>query len=229
MTAARRGIDPHEAGYLRLRSEIVSGRLGPNERLVEADLGETLRVGRDAVRMALVRLEQEGLVERERYRGARVRRVGIDEAIEILEARAALEEVAAARAAARVTPEAEDRLRQILSDTRRALDAGDHLAASERNPVLHGQILEIAESRTLSRLIANLNSQIVRFHYRTILVPGRPERSYQEHRAIVEAVAAHDAGAAAAAVRDHLRRVMQALRWFAGAGAAAGAAEEVTS
>src|SRR5690348_4099336 len=128
-----------QAGYLRLRGEIVSGRLAPDQRLVEAELGETLRIGRDAVRMALVRLEQEGLVERERYRGARVRRVGLDEAVELLEARAALEGLAARRAAARITPAGERRLREILSDTRRALDAGDLLAASDRNPLLHGQ------------------------------------------------------------------------------------------
>ncbi len=208
-------LAPHEAGYVRLRREITSGRLAPDQRLVEAELSETLGVGRDAVRTALVRLEQEGLVQRERYRGARVRRVGLDEAIELLEARAALEEVAARRAAARVTPAGERRLREILADTQRALDAGDVLAASDRNPVLHGEVLEIADSRALSRLIANLNSQIVRFQYRTIFVPGRPERSLQEHRAIVDAVAARDPEAAAAAMRHHLAQVAQAVRWFA--------------
>lgn len=205
---------PPEAGYLRLRSDIVSGRLAPNQRLVEADLSEALRVGRDAVRTALVRLEQEGLVERERFRGARVRSVELAEAVELLEARAALEEVAARRAAERITAEAERRLREILAETRRALDAGDLLAASERNPALHGEILEIAASGTLCRLIANLNAQVVRFRYRTILAPGRPERSLQEHGAIVDAVAAGDAPAAEAAMRRHLTRVVEAVRWL---------------
>ena len=59
-----------------LRDAIVSGRLQPNERLVEIDLAQTLGVGRSAVRTALARLEQEGLVEHERHRGARVRLIG---------------------------------------------------------------------------------------------------------------------------------------------------------
>lgn len=206
-----------QAGYLRLRGEIVSGRLAPDQRLVEAELSETLGLGRDAVRMALVRLEQEGLVERERYRGARVRRVGLDEAVELLEARSALEGVAARRAADRITPVGERRLREILADTRRALDAGDLLAASDRNPLLHGQVLEIAASLTLSRLIANLNAQIVRFQYRTILVPGRPERSLDEHGAIVEAIVAGDPAAAEAAMRHHLGHVADAVSWIANA------------
>ena len=46
-----------------LRDAIVSGRLQPNERLIETDLARALGVGRSAVRTALVRLEQEGLVQ----------------------------------------------------------------------------------------------------------------------------------------------------------------------
>jgi DNA-binding FadR family transcriptional regulator len=57
-----------------------------------------------------------------------------------------------------------------------------------------------------------LKTQNVRFQYRTILVPGRPERSHQEHRAIVETVANHDPDRAEAAMRLHLSRVAEALK-----------------
>jgi DNA-binding GntR family transcriptional regulator len=60
--------------------------------------------------------------------------------------------------------------------------------------------------------VASLNSQLVRFQYRTILVPGRPERSFAEHSAIVDAVAAGDEDAAEAAMRGHLGHVAAALR-----------------
>ncbi|MBO0685666.1 MAG: GntR family transcriptional regulator, partial [Candidatus Dormibacteraeota bacterium] len=82
---SRASVSP-EDGYQRLREEILTGTFQPNERLVEAALGETFGMPRAVVRMALIRLEQEGLVERERYRGARVRLVSEDEAVEILEA-----------------------------------------------------------------------------------------------------------------------------------------------
>jgi DNA-binding FadR family transcriptional regulator len=52
----------------------------------------------------------------------------------------------------------------------------------------------------------------VRFQYRTILVPGRAERSYAEHTAIVDAIAAGEADAAEAAMRGHLLHVTDALR-----------------
>ena len=63
----------HKDAYHELREAIVTGRFQPNERLVEATVAERLGVGRTAVRAALVRLDQEGLVVLERTRGARVR------------------------------------------------------------------------------------------------------------------------------------------------------------
>lgn len=200
-----------EDGYLRLREAIVAGQLQPNERLVEADLSEALGIGRAAVRTALARLEQEGLVARERHRGARVRLVGEREAVEILEARAVLEGLAARHAAAKATAADVKDLRRILATMRRLLDRGDLLGASDRNDVLHGRLLEIAGHRTAARLISSLNAQTVRFQYRTILLPGRPERSLAEHGAIVEAVAANDPDAAEAAMRRHLAHVTEAV------------------
>src|SRR3981081_3481815 len=79
--------------YRRLREGITAGRFQPNERLVEANLSRMLGAGRTAVRAALVRLDQEGLVTREHNRGARVRLVSEQEALQIEEVRAALERV----------------------------------------------------------------------------------------------------------------------------------------
>jgi DNA-binding GntR family transcriptional regulator len=195
-----------------LRDAIVSGRLQPNERLIETDLARTLGVGRSAVRTALVRLEQEGLVEHERNRGARVRLIGKDEAVEIIEARAVLEGLAARQAAARATPTDVEELRAILGRMRSLLDRGDLLSASDQNAVLHGKLLEVAGHDTTTRLISALKSQLVRFQYRTILLPGRSERSFAEHSAVVDAIAAGDGDAAEQAMRAHLSHVADALR-----------------
>ncbi len=196
--------DPYE----RLRDAIVSGRLAPNERLVEADLTESLGAGRSAVRTAFARLAQEGLIEHTRNRGARVRLIGEDEAVEILEARTVLEALAARRA----TEADAERLRAVLAEMRARLDAGDLLGASDHNARLHRALLDLAGHRIVDRLVGTLNSHLVRFQYRTILVPGRAERSFAEHTAIVEAVAAGDPDAAEAAMRAHLAHATAALR-----------------
>jgi DNA-binding GntR family transcriptional regulator len=200
-----------EDAYVGLRDAIVSGRLQPNERLVEAELIDLLGVSRTAVRTALVRLAQEGLVVHERNRGARVRYVDETEAVEIVLARAALEALAVRQAAERATPGDVEELREVLGRMRARLDEGDLLGASDENAVLHSKLLDLSGNQTVIRLVGGLKSQLVRFQYRTILVPGRSARSFEEHSAIVDTVAAGDADAAEAAMRRHLSHVAEAL------------------
>src|ERR1700694_1842825 len=108
---------PPEVGhtaYRRLREGIASGQFHPNERLVEASVATRLGVGRTAVRAALVRLDQEGLVTLEPNRGARVRLISDREALEIEEVRATLEAMLTRRAATRATPSDLRELRQVV-------------------------------------------------------------------------------------------------------------------
>jgi DNA-binding GntR family transcriptional regulator len=198
-------------GYLRLRGAILRGDLVPNQRLVEADMSSAFELPRAAVRTALVRLEHEGLIEREPHRGARVRLVTEQEAVEILEARAALEGLAASQAAMNITRSRAAELRGVLERQRAALAKQDLLGASDVNAELHAKIVELSGHATAQRLISALNSQMVRFQFRTILIPGRPAQSLQEHQAIVEAVAAGDPAKAERAMHRHLTNVAQAL------------------
>lgn len=203
------------ACYTRLREAILSGAFMPNEHLVEADLAKMLETGRAAVRGALARLEHEGLVERMPYRGARVRRISETEAIEIVEARAALEALVARQAAKNATPDDVTELHAILDELREHSRANDLLAYSDTNARLHRKIISIAKHSTAERLIATLNAQNVRFQYRTILAPGRPAHSLKEHETIVNAIATGDADAAEAAMRTHLSHVAETLRTLA--------------
>lgn len=197
--------------YEALHDAIVSGELSPGERLIEEELAERLGLSRGAVRGAILRLGHEGLVVRERNRGARVRRFTLDEAIEVLEARAALESLAAGYAAQRRTRDEARELRAIVDDMKRLHREGELLAMSERNAVLHRRILEISGHRVASDICARLHSQIVRFQFRTVLAPGRPQGSLAEHGRLVSAIAAGDRAAAEDAMRAHLTNVAGAL------------------
>jgi DNA-binding GntR family transcriptional regulator len=212
---------PPSDAYTKLRDAILSGRYLPNERLVEADLVADLGESRAAVRTAIVRLEGDGLVEHSPNRGAKVRLVGEREAAEILEARAVLEGFAAAKAARAATRKDVARLRALLEEMARRHASGDLVGASECNARLHAAILALADHATTQRLVASLNSQLVRYQYRTIFVPGRPGQSLAEHTAIVDAIAAGKAGAAEKAMRAHLTNVTAALRRLPGAADAA--------
>jgi DNA-binding GntR family transcriptional regulator len=200
-----------EDGYYRLRDAIVRGDLVPNQRLVEADMSSAFEMPRAAVRTALLRLEHEGLIERVPHRGARVRLVSEQEAVEILQARAALEGLAAREAALRITPARAEKLRKVLDRQHAALDEQDLMRASDVNAQLHATIVELSGHATAQRLVSALNTQMVRFQFRTILIPGRPRQSHAEHQAIVDAVAAGQADKAERAMRKHLNNVAHAL------------------
>jgi DNA-binding GntR family transcriptional regulator len=209
--AGRRRRSGDDEGYLRLREAILKGELAPNQRLVEADMSSTFRMPRAAVRTALVRLEHDGLVEREPHRGARVRLVSEHEAVEILQARASLEGLAAREAARRITKDTAAEVRSVLARQRAALSGQDFLGASDVNAELHAKIVELSSHATAQRLIQSLNSQMVRFQFRTILIPGRPTQSLEEHSAIVDAVTAGEPEKAERAMRRHLTNVAKAL------------------
>lgn len=199
--------------YHRLREAIVSGRFLPNERLVEGSVAALLGAGRSAVRAALVRLDQEGLVVLEPNRGARVRLVDGREALEIEEVRASLEGFLAARAAARMTAEQLGELDALMAEMRARVEGGDPLGYSELNARFHQVIWAAADHRTAARTLGALKSQSIRFQYQTALRPGRAERSLAEHEAIVAALRNGDGEAADAAMRAHLAEVLETLRW----------------
>lgn len=201
-----------------IREAIIRGEFVPNQRLVEADLSTQFDASRAGVRQALLALTNEGLVERIQNRGARVRAVSLEEAIEISEVRMVLEGLCAAKAAVSVTAEETRELRSLGVRLREAVAEGDLLGYSALNQELHRRVREIGGQQTASRLLERLRGQNVRRQFRLAMHPGRPSVSLPEHLAIIDAICAHDAQAAEAAARDHLRSVIEALRQVDGQG-----------
>ncbi len=194
-----------------IRAAIAEGEFVPNQRLVEADLSERFGASRAAVRTALVQLSSEGLVERVQNRGARVRAVSLAEAIEITEVRMALEGLCAAKAAQRLTDDDRDRLREIGEAMRAAVASGDLLGYSELNRQLHGFVRELAGQATAGAILERLRGQNVRHQFQLAMHPGRPAVSLPQHLEIIEALCAGDSDAAEAAMRRHIRSVIDTL------------------
>ena len=128
--------DPCAVSQL-IRTAIFEGDFSPNQRLVEADLSEEFNASRSAVRAALQDLANQGLVERIQNRGARVRAVSLDEAIEITEVRMAVEGICAAKAAQLVTGDDIKALIEIRDGMGNAVDAADVFTYSDLNQQLH--------------------------------------------------------------------------------------------
>ena len=195
-----------------LRAAILNGEYAPKQRLVEIDLCERFSTSRFILRAALQELSAQGLVEFQRNRGARVRDVSLQEAIEITEVRILLEGHLAARAAERASRTDVAMLRGLVKDMRTAVGKSELLAYSDLNARLHAAIRDIAAHETAARLLRQLRDQTVRHQFSLSLVPGRPKVSLPQHEAIVAAIVAHKPQEAQQAMHEHLQSVIQAFQ-----------------
>jgi len=196
----------------RLRNDILTGALPPGERLVELQLAERYQIGRAAIRAALLELDSEGLVRREANRGATVRRISLSDAIEITQARGALEGLVARLAAERATDQERTDLQALVAAMEVAVANDARLEYANLNRALHRTLLQIARHEVATDLVANLRNRSAHHQYRLATVTGRAVESLGQHRAIVAAIVAHDGDAAEAAMRAHLESVADVLR-----------------
>ena len=134
----------------RVRDAILTGELSPGQRLVEAELTERFATSRGTVRQALLHLEGLGLVTRERNRGARVRAITLEEAVEVTEARAVLEGLCAAKAAAGATDDEREELTELGRALERAVAAEDVIGYSNLVQDIHRLIREMARQDTVA-------------------------------------------------------------------------------
>ena len=196
----------------RLKDAILNGEFAPHQRLIEADLSERYDASRASVRTALLNLTSEGLVERVPNRGARVRAISVDEAVEIVEVRIGLETLCARKAAENLTEQDADRLRQLREDIEDAVRSGNLVEYARLNQDLDRRIRELSRHTTATQLLERLRAQSARHQFRLAFHPGRAGQSAPEHIAIIDAVLARDPDAAEAATRAHLEGIVGVLR-----------------
>lgn len=194
-----------------IREAILDAQFAPHQRLIEADLSERYGASRASVRTALLNLAGEGLVERLPNRGARVRAITVDEAIEIVEVRIGLETLCARKAAENLTPADAERLRALRSDIEAAITSGDLMAYSRLNQELDRRIRDLSRHGTATQLLERLRAQSARHQFRLAFHPGRAATSAPEHIAIIDAILAKDPDAAEAATRAHLSGIVEVL------------------
>ncbi|MFJ4002481.1 GntR family transcriptional regulator [Streptomyces sp. NPDC090023] len=184
-----------------LRQDIIAGRLGPGDRLVERELAERYGVSRMPVREAIRALVGEGFVLFESARRTVVRRLTPDDVRELFELREALEVYAAGLAAVRATPEALERLRELLAEAATATAAGEAEAITDVNTRFHDRILAMAGNGLLVSVLEPVDGRL------RWLTRRNAEWSLllAEHHELYEAIASGDPDRARAHALDHVR------------------------
>jgi DNA-binding GntR family transcriptional regulator len=200
-----------EYAYTRLKDAIMNGVYMPHQRLIEAEVTQALGVSRTTLRAALIRLNEDGLVEIEVNRGARVRAFSLDEAVQILLVREVLEGLAAVIAIEKATPQDIANLRAIVLEMEDALSTDDVMRYAALNARFHQIILDAADHEIVTRFLGSLRYGLIRYQFGSILVPGRRDQSLAEHQAILAALEAKDAVEIERVARLHVSNVREAV------------------
>jgi DNA-binding GntR family transcriptional regulator len=196
-----------EAAYQAIRSNILDNRWPPGFQATELDIATRLNMSRTPVREALMRLQQEGLVEVVPRHGMRVLPVSPADMKEIYEVLRSLEATAAELAAARKLSPAELRRLEDASDAMdAALKADDLDAWAKADEAFHAQLLDLCGNRILKQMVLNTWDRAHRARMVTLRLRPKPIHSTREHRALVKAIKQGDPAAAGELQRAHRER-----------------------
>lgn len=190
--------------HAKIRDCILSAEIKPNKRLVESELAEWLRVSRTPVREALLRLEQEGFVIRDR--GWVVREYKPAEVRSRLECRLAVEGYAARLASARRTDAHLAALRGLMASMTAA--AVERYAFNEMNDRFHRIIVEAADNPTLLSLHAQTKMNYWDLSFPVVFSSDDDLIVGGQHQSLYAALESGDGDAAERIAREHVRHTL---------------------
>ncbi len=188
--------------FERLETDILSGKYSRGDNLAEMDLCQELGVSRTPIREALRRLQQEHLVE-ESGKSLKVLGITREDLEDILELRLRTEGLAAAKAARGITEEQLAELKETLELQEFYLGKHDSDHIKGMDSKFHELIYRFSGSTVLYDTLTPLHKKAQRYRKRSVENDSRAQASVEEHRAIYEAIAAHDEQAAAEAILRH--------------------------
>ena len=187
-----------------LERMILAGEMRAGSKLNEAAIADLLGVSRGPVREAFRALEESGLVRLEKNRGVYVREIGIDEADEIYELRAVLDEFVGRRVAQTITPEIARELAARVDRMEKAAAKGDVDAYYQSNLAFHDRLVELAGNAKLLVTYRRLVNELNLFRRATLAQVGTLPVSTREHREIVDRITSGEAAAAGRALHEHV-------------------------
>ena len=194
-----------------LRQAILRGELQPGERLMEIQLAQRLGVSRTPVREAIRKRELEGLVLMIPRRGAEVAEITRQDLEDVLEVRAALEELAVKDACEHITDEQLQDLKKAANEFKRSLEGTDLVACAEADIPFHEIIYAATNNKRLVQMLNNLREQMYRYRMENL----KDKRTYrtlvEEHDAIRRALKKHDKEKAGAAINVHIENQRRSI------------------
>jgi phosphonate utilization transcriptional regulator len=183
---------------------ILQGEYAPGSKLTEADLAQRLGVSRGPVREAFRMLEEAGLVRTEKNRGVFVRDIPIEEAVEIFDLRAAMDELVGRKLAQEIAPAEMKELKALVDAMEKAVKAEDARQYHLLNLKFHDRLVEMAGNSKLTAIYRKLIKELSLFRRLNLADGWLLPISAGEHRQIIKAIGSGDPEAAGRAMFEHV-------------------------
>ena len=193
-----------DAAYEQIKRHITACDFRPGDYLNEAELSARLGIGRTPVHQAIDRLMMEGLVQVMPRKGIIVTPVSLDDVLQTIDVRL-LNECHCVRLAAERASEDDIRsLGDILARAEAELPGRNSERLMRLDREFHGALAQSARNAVLADILGRLHDKSLRFWILSLNTPGHHARVHAQHRAILDAIRAHDPAAAERAMREHI-------------------------
>lgn len=192
------------AAQQEIERMILAGEIAPGAKLTEAWLSEHLGISRGPIREAFRMLEEAGLVHQEKNRGAFVRTIPLEEAVEIYDLRAVMDELVGRRLATGISAEQMRRVKLVADQMDQAVRTDDVDAYHRLNLQFHDLLLDFAGNQKMATIYRKLVKELALFRRRNLAHRAVLPQSAAEHRQILKAIASGDPELAARAMFLHV-------------------------
>ena len=197
-------MDRVDQMYEAVKQKILDLEVDPTQPIDETALVRETGGSLTLVRQALDRLEQEGLVVKQRKRWHVARAATASIMMEIFEVRTTLEGMCARLAAERITEEQIERMEKVHQDFERVLHQGDNVALLAVDKKFHQLLYEASGNRFLARALDEMYALIYRLFYFALDRIGSVRANVEEHHNILEAVKTGDGRTAERLIQQHI-------------------------
>jgi DNA-binding GntR family transcriptional regulator len=200
-----------EIVYEGLRKVIISGDIQVGERIVEKEYAEKLNISRTPVREALKRLEAENLVEYLPRVGAVVRRISIEDVLEVYKIRHNLEVLATTSAMDNITIEGIKEIEELLDLTEQKNMEGDVEEVIRLSAEFNLMIYKFSGMKKLAGMITRIDEYVQKFRDISISEDSRREKALKEHRSIFKAIKEKDKELIDDLIKKHLQDSLEVV------------------
>ncbi len=197
--------------YEDIKKQIIEERLLPGQWLVERDLCETYGLSRTPIREILWRLCADGLLFQESNRGFTVRRLNLEQILEVFQMREAVEGMAARLACSKGGEAFRSAIREIKTRLEKINIERDPTGGVQLGRRLHTAIIEAAGNVLMSETCEKLNNLTILTSLITRKSPPIEKASRDAHIRIIDSLLVQDDAGSEQAMRDHLRETCRNL------------------